>query len=391
MRRIWMRRTLLSTAMVAGLHVLPVRSTRAGTAARVQGDRMVLVNPAPIAVRSIQDRYQLRAEIPARPWSRPDRRIGLVGGALTAPLVLSDGSVVIGTASSPRPTIVWVNPDGTIRATAPLDDRPSGELALGFDGRILVAGEGSRSVYVVAPDTTVRSVIPVMGRVHQGPAVLPDGNVLIVASGGSGPAELTVLDTHGGWISRRTLGYGFQLQGLIPDPLGCFWISSGSASECIDATGSRRQLPIGSVTARTTPIGDETVAMMVGTQLQIRSHQGAVRSAVEIGAAVTELWPLPGGMLALTRAGPPAELWLVTREGGIIARIAVGSGVEGVLTDPAGAFLIVAQNGEIHALEPDGSPRWTLSMNEGIGEPPVPLPQGGVALVMAMGGLFYVR
>jgi hypothetical protein len=83
---------------------------------------------------------------------------------------------------------------------------------------------------------------------------------------------------------------------------------------------------------------------------------------------------------------------VVAPDGTVTARIAsTASWLEGVLTDPDGAMLLVSRGGELLALEADGSERWHVDLHQSLARPAVALARGGVAVLASGGGLVLLR
>jgi hypothetical protein len=93
----------------------------------------------------------------------------------TAPLVLDDGTIVVGLASAPG--IAWLSPDGHLRASTRLDERPAGDLALGADGRVFATSDRS-SLFVLAPDATLRATLS--SQFVPGPIARDDGTIGVI-------------------------------------------------------------------------------------------------------------------------------------------------------------------------------------------------------------------
>lgn len=378
-------------ALAASLVLASASAARADVPVTAHGDRLIVLPPRR-TVRAGSERYQLDAAIPAHPYAQIHESDTHLGFISTAPLVLDDGTVVVGQSSPPA--IVWVDPDGHVRTTGRFDERPTGELVAGADGRIFVSSEG-RNLYILGPDGTVRATIPPEPSTTMlpgGPIVRADGSVVLVANGGTG-ASISFLSPSGERVASRGLAMRIGSVSLGPD--GCAWMLGSTGVACLDPSGALREAPFGRGANLLFPISAQSIGVMLATELQIRSPSGELRGRASLGAPVQWLVPLPSGGVAVLRSNPTQELLLLGPDASPIARVPVVAGIGvrtlGALADRDGALLTVDSNGTVVALEADGTERWRLDTRRHFARAAVPLRGGGFVAPLADGGLLFVR
>lgn len=362
------------------------REGRAGPRLTAHGDTLLMLSSRD-AARPGRVRNALSIPLPASPWARV-QRVALPGLAITPPLLLDDGTIVVGHASTHG--VSWVDDSGNVRRTAALDDRPEGEMALGAEGRIYVAS-ANRVVYVLAPDGTPRASIDIGLPAYGGPFVREDGSVMLAVNVTPLTGEVITLSASGERMGSQPLA-GQVVARPALGPSNCLWVPLTLGVVCIDDTGRAAREPFGRGGSLIAPAGPDTLAVVRGHELYFYDIRGTSAARVDVGSPVQWLSALPGGGVALLRIGPPQELWVVLRNGTIVARIAMPLQVlEQPLVDPSGAMLVAARSGELIALESDGSERWRLELRQPLLRSPVALPSGGVAVIGAMGTLLLIR
>jgi hypothetical protein len=380
-----LRRAALVAAVLAS-----ASSALADVPIAAHGDRLLLLPPRR-AVRAGYLRYQLEAAIPQRPYTRVHESEALPGFVSTAPLVLDDGSMVLGLSSPPG--VVWVDTSGHVGNAARFDDRPAGDLAVGADGRIFVSGEG-RSLFTLAPDGTVRSTVPPEPSMQMipGPIVRDDGSVIVVANGATS-GSVVFLSPSGERVATHTLAMRVTSASLGLD--GCVWLLGSSGVGCLESNGTVRDASFGRGANLVVPITAHALGLIVANELQIRTPDGELRGRTTLGAPVQWIVPLPSGGVALLRNNPTQELMVLGPDATPLAHVPFAttpSGrVLGVLSDSAGALVAVTSDGTIVALEPDGAERWRLETRQRFARAAVPLHGGGFAVPLAEGGLLFVQ
>ncbi|MEI8254783.1 MAG: hypothetical protein WCJ30_03840 [Deltaproteobacteria bacterium] len=380
---------LAVTAAAAALVCASVAQADVPVTAR--GDRLVVLPPHR-AVRAGAARFQLDAPVPARPFAEMRQSDPLQGYVSTPPLVLDDGSLVVGVSSPPG--VVWVQADGHVRASTRLDERPAGELTSGSDGRVFVSNEGGRIVWVVAPDGTVRGTLPAEPTTTpvQGPIVRDDGSVVVVANGGTA-GVVSFFSPSGERVASRSLSVRTSSGALGLD--GCVWLLGSGGASCLDANGSLHDAPFGRGANAVVPISTGALALVLGTEVQIRTPAGELLGRTNLRAPALWVAPLPSGGVAALRTNPSPELVLLGADAAVVARIPLSAGVGvrflGVLSDRDGALVGVTNIGVITAYDPDGTERWHVDTRLHFERAPVPLRGGGFVIALSQGGLLFVR
>ena len=380
----------LRLAFGAALLIVAASSAHADVPISLHGERLIVLAPRH-AVRSGSARFQLDAPIPAHPYTSIHEADERLGFASTMPLVLDDGTVVVGVSSPPA--ITWVGPDGHVRVTAHLDERPTGEIAPGADGRVFVSSD-SRTLYTLGPDGTVRATISpesTMPPLPGGAIARDDGSLLVIAYGSTG--TITFLAPSGERVATHPLTMRVSSAQLGPD--GCVWLLGPQGVGCVDPSGQFREAAFGRGASQLTPISSQAVAVLLATELQIRSPRGELRGRAVMSPPVQWIVPMPSGGVTLLRSAPAQELVFLGPDATAIAHVAVvpsTARVLGALSDANGALVTFTADGTVVAFEPDGTERWRLETRRRLApRTGVPLRRGGFVLALAEGGLLFVH
>lgn len=360
------------------------------TALTARGDRLLQLPPPGTLPDPIR-RFVLQAPLPNNPWNHL-QRISLPGSPATPPLVHHDGTMVVGlTAPS---GIAWIDRQGSPRVIArlqPTDGTPALEPAPGRDGQVFIATDNG-TVSVVAPDGTIRHRVRLFLQPLRGLIARSDGTVAAVSSS-TAFTEIALLSPEG--IPRIQRSVPGQLLSIPTYWSGeCLWLTVGTGPVCFDPSGAMHELSEGRGIGGVLPLDEHTLLTVNGSIAQITTTQGAVTHRLDVGAPVVQAWWLSTNRFAVLRSGSTAEVWVLSSDMTVQARIPVnGSRVQGVFSDPTGALLIATANGELTAYEPDGTRRWTVALQETITRPPVPLPGGGLVVpseTRTSGGMLFV-
>ncbi len=350
----------------------------------------VTIAPMRRAVHSGYERYHLAASVPPAPYEHTHPGETLPGFVNTPPLVTDDGGLVVGLASPPG--IAFVAPDGRVRASARLDERPTGDLALGADGRVFATGDG-RTVFVIAPDGSVRNTLTTTGSTSFNPGAFgrSDGTVVLVENGVN--STVAWLSPQGERLGSASVGSRVASAALGLD--GCFWVASSGGVSCVDSNGVRHEMPFGRGAIGVTSVTEHAIAVLLPAELQLRDPRGALRGRLAVNSPIQWLVPLATGGVAMLRTVPAQELQILGPDASTIGHapfnVGIGVRVLGVLADESGAMIAATSEGLVIALESDGAERWRLDTRRRFARAPVPLPHGGFVIPLAEGGLFFVE
>jgi len=346
--------------------------------APLRTDHVVLVDPASLypadAVDAVHVTLQAEAtdalgrvgtsSIAVNVRSRLAWRFDTLGRIETAPVVLPDGGVAVGSFDG---RLYVVNSDGTERCRAEGGDEVVGAPALSPDGTQIVWGT-TRRLRAADPATcAIRWTHATEAIWRAGPTIAPDGTIYAATFTGTlhaiSPAGATrwTFDLGGESIAPPT---------VAPDGT----VLAGSFSGILHAIAPdgtpRWQFETGAEIGAPALATDD--AIYVGSYdfyLYALSHDGR------------EIWEYPFATDADVQCAPDllprGDVAFCSRDGHVYAARAsdgsekwrfetAGLTYGGVVVGKDGSVYAGAADGTLHALGPDGSPRWSFETFEAI-------------------------
>lgn len=261
----------------------------------------------------------------------------------TTPVVRGDGTLVLGTDAD---RLVVLGPDGTLRLALGTDDDADTSPAAASDGSLRF-GAG-RSLYATEADLTVRWRLDLGGKVFSAPAVTDDG----VAVMGSQDDRVRAIDPDGGVRWTVTTHDDVDAPPAI-DADGAVYVGGDDGVlRAITRDGSERwRRPLGGYVRAGVAIGLDG-ALVVGTYgprarvVAVDRETGEERwqRAVpgpptrDYGVASSALVDVDGSYAV---GVPDDALWLLDREGALLARVALPADVDGSPALVDDALLVV--------------------------------------------------
>ncbi|TAK20906.1 MAG: hypothetical protein EPO40_30800 [Myxococcaceae bacterium] len=269
----------------------------------------------------------------------------------TTPLVRADGTMVLGTDAD---RVVMLGPDGSLRLALGTDDDADTSAAAASDGSMRF-GSG-RSLYATEADLTVRWRLELGAKVYSSPAVTDDG----VAVVGAQDDRVRAVDPDGGVRWTVTTRDDVDAPPAIGDDGTVYVGGDDGVLRAITRDGVERwQRPLGGYVRAGVALGLDG-ALVVGTYgprarvVAVDRESGAVRweRAVpgpptrDYGVASSALVDVDGSYAV---GVPDDALWLLGRDGELLARVPLPGDVDGspALIDD-GVLVIGCDDGSVY-------------------------------------------
>lgn len=312
-------------------------------------------------------------------------------GIVTSPLTaLPRGGYAVAVAATGR--VFFLDADGHPQAEAPAEEPLHRPLVVCPNGMIAAASDGANALIgFIAPDGTVRNTQIVRDYVPQSLVARADGTLAALTHPQSAPSELVLLSPDGERAESRTLLGGPEAPPVL-DRLGTLWVPFGSLLGSLDARGRWSFTPfVPHVSTLVALDGGGLAAASEGTVL-LTDARGRIRTRLDFGGH-NPVWlaPLPGGRVGALKLGTPTEFWMIDAAGHGEARSQLPVGSSPPLLDDTGAMLVVTTDGDLIALNSDGSSRWHMALNEQLRPPAIPLAGGGFVVATQQHGVVFVR
>jgi outer membrane protein assembly factor BamB len=274
--------------------------------------------------------------------------------------VASDGTVYFQDISG---VLYAFSPAGQLLWTYNTGGQAEGPIAIGGDGTIYVSGNpvgADVQIHAVNPDGTNRWTFTDPGvtqGIIAGPALGPDGNLYAVTEfSGLGALSISAADGQLRWSNPGNpafvehgqtgaeITFGSQTPGGAVDQFFVAFDMSGSASP----TGLLYGFSLN---------GSQDVTFSVGGDANVGQFQPAA-GAAQGAVYVSSLQSNQGYRLRAFNADSGSALWTYPSDDGpptnTLTQPTVG---------PDGTIYVMCNLGQIHAVNPNGSNRWTHSTN----------------------------
>jgi outer membrane protein assembly factor BamB len=248
----------------------------------------------------------------------------------TTPVVRADGTMVLGTDAD---RVVMLGADGSLRLALGTDDDADTSAAAAGDGSLRF-GAG-RSLYATEADLTVRWRLVLGAKVYSSPAVGDDGVTVV----GAQDDRVRAIDPDGGVRWTVVTRDDVDAPPAIGDDGTVYVGGDDGVLRAISRDGAERwQRPLGGYVRAGVALGLDG-ALVVGTYgprarvVAVDRESGAVRweRAVvgpptrDYGVASSALVDVDGSYAV---GVPDDALWLLDREGALLARVALPGDVD---------------------------------------------------------------